>query len=144
MYWNPNYEFFGAPQGWVCPKCGRVYSPMTPSCFHCGNGGVITTDKTTNPIPTANDSKWWEEYQKRATTANPVPNTTQVTCETTVGSGQATTKVEPNIKVTTQSSGKVEKTDSGAYIYHQDPKDQPKINLIDTDILDSFIKHFQE
>lgn len=29
-----------APQGWVCPKCGRVYSPYTPMCLYCGNGNV--------------------------------------------------------------------------------------------------------
>lgn len=22
--------------GWICPKCGRVYSPTTPSCSECG------------------------------------------------------------------------------------------------------------
>ena len=24
--------------GWICPKCGRVYSPSTNQCFHCGGG----------------------------------------------------------------------------------------------------------
>ena len=24
--------------GWICPKCGRVYSPSTSQCFHCGGG----------------------------------------------------------------------------------------------------------
>ena len=23
--------------GWICPKCGRVYAPTTPSCFVCGS-----------------------------------------------------------------------------------------------------------
>lgn len=24
--------------GWICPKCGRVYSPSTNQCFYCGGG----------------------------------------------------------------------------------------------------------
>ena len=47
MY-NPNYEFF-APQGWVCPKCGRVYSPTTSMCQYCGGTNrppTITCDDT--------------------------------------------------------------------------------------------------
>lgn len=24
-------------RGWICPKCGRVYSPFTSSCSFCGN-----------------------------------------------------------------------------------------------------------
>lgn len=24
-------------QGWICPKCGRVYSPYTPMCKFCHN-----------------------------------------------------------------------------------------------------------
>lgn len=23
-------------QGWQCPVCGRVYSPVTPMCYYCG------------------------------------------------------------------------------------------------------------
>ena len=22
-------------QGWICPKCGRVYSPFTQMCLYC-------------------------------------------------------------------------------------------------------------
>ena len=38
-----------APQGWVCPKCGRVYSPFTPMCLYCGDEGnvTVTTDTKT-------------------------------------------------------------------------------------------------
>ena len=21
--------------GWICPKCGRVYAPFIPECHHC-------------------------------------------------------------------------------------------------------------
>lgn len=24
-------------QGWQCPICGKIYSPMIPMCFYCGN-----------------------------------------------------------------------------------------------------------
>lgn len=29
-----NYTF--GMQGWICPKCGRVYSPFTHMCMYCG------------------------------------------------------------------------------------------------------------
>ena len=36
-----------AQQGWQCPICGRVYSPITAMCFYCGNQKtVLTTGKT--------------------------------------------------------------------------------------------------
>ena len=37
-------------QGWVCPKCGRVYSPSTPMCFNCGNNETTTATTTTIPV----------------------------------------------------------------------------------------------
>ena len=40
------------PQGWVCPKCGRVYSPTTIMCLCCG--GNEATVHTTMTIGTAN------------------------------------------------------------------------------------------
>lgn len=40
----PNTMF--APQGWVCPKCGRVYSPFTPMCLYCGDEGNVTISTT--------------------------------------------------------------------------------------------------
>ena len=34
------------PQGWVCPTCGRVYSPYTPMCYYCGGEQKTTTYTT--------------------------------------------------------------------------------------------------
>jgi hypothetical protein len=34
---NENKNNTAAMQGWICPKCGRVYSPYTSMCSHCGN-----------------------------------------------------------------------------------------------------------
>lgn len=31
---NPYNGIFGQ-QGWICPKCGRVYSPFTQMCLYC-------------------------------------------------------------------------------------------------------------
>lgn len=38
----------GAPQGWQCPICKRVYSPTTPLCFYCGGGGQIDVNTKTD------------------------------------------------------------------------------------------------
>lgn len=35
------------PQGWECPKCGHVYSPMTPMCWYCGGSTKTTTTTDT-------------------------------------------------------------------------------------------------
>ena len=34
------------PQGWQCPICKRVYSPMTPSCYFCPEKMDITITTT--------------------------------------------------------------------------------------------------
>ena len=40
-------EFNFARQGWQCPICKRVYSPITPWCYFCGNEQTITTTGVT-------------------------------------------------------------------------------------------------
>ena len=39
---------FDGPRGWICPKCGRVYSPSTSMCWYCG-GNTTTVINTTTP-----------------------------------------------------------------------------------------------
>lgn len=38
---NPYNGMFGQ-QGWICPKCGRVYSPFTKMCLYCGHNNTTT------------------------------------------------------------------------------------------------------
>lgn len=37
--------------GWICPKCGRTYSPYTPSCFVCGGENEVTTSNKIESKP---------------------------------------------------------------------------------------------
>lgn len=39
-----------AQKGWVCPKCGRVYSPSTQECFYCNNQNAQSGATTTLDI----------------------------------------------------------------------------------------------
>lgn len=65
----PNNYF--APRGWVCPKCGRVYSPSTPMCWYCGDKQITNIPNTTGtPVN-------WDEYlPKTATSINDTPSVT--------------------------------------------------------------------
>lgn len=40
---NPYNVFFGQ-QGWICPKCGRVYSPFTQMCLYCKGETTIISN----------------------------------------------------------------------------------------------------
>ena len=60
-----NNEFLiMTPQGWVCPTCGRVYSPYTPMCYYCGGEQktitypyTITYTTSTENVETAKMNK---------------------------------------------------------------------------------------
>ena len=41
---KPDTKLFGGGmQGWTCPRCGRVYSPLVHTCEHCNH--KITTQE---------------------------------------------------------------------------------------------------
>lgn len=42
----PVYPAPGLP-GWVCPRCGGVYSPFTPQCWRCTPQQWVITCKDT-------------------------------------------------------------------------------------------------
>jgi hypothetical protein len=123
---------------------------MTPSCFHCGNGAIVTTDKTTPPLTTSG-SEQWKEYLKQSQTGKPANDNPSITT--------ATATSNPNVKITTWNSSTtceqncencdkygqscfdgIETTSSKAIISHRKPLE----TYYEYDFLDSFIKHFQD
>ena len=48
--WTKSDDSLFARQGWICPKCGRVYSPSTEMCLYCGGNTnvmpITVGDKT--------------------------------------------------------------------------------------------------
>ena len=48
---------FDGPRGWICPKCGRVYSPSTSMCLYCG-GNTTTVINTTTPPNTTGSTPY--------------------------------------------------------------------------------------
>ena len=37
-----NFNGMFGQQGWICPKCGRVYSPYTQMCLFCKPDNITT------------------------------------------------------------------------------------------------------
>lgn len=45
------------PQGWECPKCGRVYSPTVPMCLYCGGEQTVTATSVTGGAKMEDEDK---------------------------------------------------------------------------------------
>lgn len=61
---NPYNGLFGQ-QGWICPKCGRVYSPFTPMCLYCGGGDTTITSNLCDRINMPVNEKKLKEERKQ-------------------------------------------------------------------------------
>ena len=57
---------FIAQQGWQCPICKRVYSPLTFMCYFCGGEAVTSTG-----TGTFSDIDWKKRQDTVTTTNNP-------------------------------------------------------------------------
>ena len=61
-------ENIGVQQGWQCPICGRVYSPMTFMCYYCGGEQktitTVGTSTETNNIET-NPMNSYEQFVRK-------------------------------------------------------------------------------
>lgn len=58
---------FTVQQGWQCPICKRVYSPLTFMCYYCGDNTVTTTSTGTGTFSDID----WKKQQTVTTTNNP-------------------------------------------------------------------------
>ena len=59
-----DFEKLPPQQGWQCPICGRVYSPMTMMCLYCGNETETKTTTYTVSVP-----DWLHHYTVTKSTA---------------------------------------------------------------------------
>ena len=70
--------------GWVCPKCGRVYAPWIDKCQYCGNSTITYTP------PTCPYHGWWwctnPYYTNTITTDSITLNTKDTSSATTINS----------------------------------------------------------
>ena len=68
---NPPQQY-----GWICPKCGKVYSPWTSQCFCCGGGSWTITCNSGTGTPIINDSITIASAPKTYTCVGPAPTVT--------------------------------------------------------------------
>ena len=67
--YNSSEEPIPKVYGWICPKCGRTYSPSTNMCLYCCDNkyNVVVSDKTfPNDYYIYNtlDQEWFINYNK--------------------------------------------------------------------------------
>lgn len=69
-----NFNRMFGQQGWICPKCGRVYSPFTQMCLYCGNNNsentftsANTPTKTFDEILESNRGMCWNGLRRKGT-----------------------------------------------------------------------------
>lgn len=46
-----NFEFYSTHAGnygWICPKCGKIFSPTTIECPYCNASNTVVMNETTN------------------------------------------------------------------------------------------------
>ena len=76
------YNNYLINSGWVCPKCGRVYSPSQSYCMYCNDHRIRYSTTTATPEwiykedpnkGTATPNNWWKDYVTLST-ANDLSN----------------------------------------------------------------------
>ena len=45
-----NFSGIFGQTGWICPKCGRVFSPFTMMCPYCKNSDTNNFDKVISTL----------------------------------------------------------------------------------------------
>ncbi len=51
-------------QGWICPKCGRVYSPTTPMCLYCKNETSVVSNLSDRFNESINENELKEQRKQ--------------------------------------------------------------------------------
>jgi len=64
--YNSSEEPIPKLYGWICPKCGRTYSPSTDMCLYCSGDNNVMTETTTK-------KEWWRDYCTITSDLNKLP-----------------------------------------------------------------------
>lgn len=51
-------------QCWICPKCGRVYSPTTPMCLYCKNETSVVSNLSDRFNESINENELKEQRKQ--------------------------------------------------------------------------------